>query len=234
MLPVTKGRVAVLLVGAVAAVAAFASCTAEGPASPGQSTGTVGSPASVSPSAPVITVTETVTTTVTSTVTPTATPVPTAPHIPAVFNADAARKAGQAIVGILGRLDRDFAGVPATSSATSPPTSGTRPTGTRPTGTATGASAAMREAATHLAALDTQLKKLLAAGVPVGTDGPSYVARILSLQTFVSAAIGETRTNPARAAARYQVIRTEVAVLLTQVGTGTGSSFTLPPPAPAR
>lgn len=89
-------------------------------------------------------------------------------------------------------------------------------------------------AAAHLRAFDTHLRGLLAAGIPTATDGPSYVARVLSLQTFASAAIVETSTDPARAAARYAVIRTEFAVLLTQVGSSLGASITLPPPGPVR
>lgn len=178
----------------------------------------------------VVTVTDPVTLTVTRTVTvevtPSGTALPATPAIPAVFDEGAAREAVSALLADIGHLDRDFPRTTATSSPSpspappAPSTTGSGPSG----GTAAG----------HLRTFDAHLQDLLAAGIPTATDGPSYVARVLSLQTFASAALIETSTDPSRAAARYAVMRTELAVLLTQVGTSLGASFTLPPPGPAR
>ena len=182
------------------------------------------------------TTTGTVTPTVTVTVAPSATSLPTVPTIPAVFDEAAARKAVQAVLADISRLDGDLRATTPTATTVVPGTSGrpSAPSGqtTLPVGTATTAtnSAAGRD----LRAFDGHLRDLLSAGVPTGTDGPSYVARILSLQVFASAAVGETATDPSRAAARYAVIRGEVGVLLGQVGTGLRATFTLPPAAPAR
>lgn len=213
------------------AALALTACTEPPPVQLDRGTGTVGSLPPLTPTHQVVTVTETVTATVTPTITVTVgsspTALPTAPSIPATFEAAASRRAAQAVLVDVRHLDRDFAGGAS-------PSTGPRPSGTpQPTGTATSGGSA---AATvqDLRSLSAHLHDLLAAGVPTGTDGPSYVARVLSLQTFVSAAIEETRSNPVRASARYGVIRPEIAVLLTQVGSGTGDTFTLPPPAPAR
>ncbi|MDN5797226.1 MAG: hypothetical protein L0H79_15930 [Intrasporangium sp.] len=216
------------------ALVAFGGCTSRPQVELDQSPGATGSlppgfdptdgstgPGSVTPTAPQ---------TVTVTVMPTGTALPMNPSLPAVFDESAARQATQAVLRDIGGLDRAFVTAAGTNPRTRPPTPGasggassTRPTASDP-----------RAAARDLTALDSHLGGLLAAGVPPGTDGPSYVARILSLRVFVSAAVGETSTDPARAAARYQVIRGEVGVLLTQVSTGTGATLTLPPSRPAR
>jgi hypothetical protein len=83
---------------------------------------------------------------------------------------------------------------------------------------------------TSLAAVDDDLAALLAAGVPSGTDGPSYVARILSLQVFVSAVRAEVGTDRAQAVARYAVVRQETAVLLGQLNVALHAAYVLPPP----
>ncbi|WP_347353233.1 hypothetical protein [Intrasporangium sp.] len=147
---------------------------------------------------------------------PTGTPLPPSPTLPAGFDASAARSAIEAVLADIRRLDQSL-GATGGGRATASPKSTDR-----------------AAAARALSALDAHLQSLLAAGAPPGTDGPSYVARILGLQVFVSAAHRETSTDPGRAAARYRVIRSEVGVLLTQVGTSTGGTFTLPPSAPAR
>lgn len=227
----TNLRAAALALGAALALTA---CTNPTPVqldqTTDQATGTGGTLPPLTPPHPVVTVTETVTATVTPTITvtgPGATALPTVPSIPAAFDAAAARRAAQAVLVDVRHLDRDFAG--STSPSTAPRASGTpQPSGTPSSGGPGGATVQ------DLRSLNAHLRDLLAAGVPTGTDGPSYVARILSLQTFVSAAIDETRTDPVRAAARYGVIRPEIAVLLTQVGSGTGDTFTLPPSGPAR
>lgn len=81
-----------------------------------------------------------------------------------------------------------------------------------------------------LTAVDDDLAALLAAGVPAGTDGPSYVARILSLRVFVSAVRSEVGTDRTQAVARYAVVRRETAVLLGQLNVALGASYLLPPP----
>lgn len=225
----TRMRSAVAGLGAVLALAA---CTSPAPSVRlDQTIGTGGSLPPLTPPGQVATVTESVTTTMTVTVTVTSgggpTALPTAPSIPATFDATASRRAVQAVLVDVRHLDRDFAGAAAPAPSSGP--SGT-PTPTGRTSTSPGSGST----AQNLRSLGSHLGDLLAAGVPTGTDGPSYVARILSLQTFVSAAAEETRTNPVRAAARYGVIRTETAVLLTQVGAGTGDTLTLPPSSPAR
>lgn len=193
-----------------------------------------------------VTVTETRTGTVTPTVTvtvaptvmvaPTATALPTTPAIPAVFDEAAARKVVQAVLTDVSRLDKEFRATTPTGTAVVPGPSG-RPSasaGNTPPSVGTATVTTSGAAVADLRSMDGHLRDLLSAGVPSGTDGPSYVARILSLQVFVSAAVGEAATNPSRAAARYTVIRGEVGVLLGQMGTGLGATFTLPPAAPAR
>jgi hypothetical protein len=212
---------------AIGAVLALGACTGDAPVQLEESRGTTGSGLPPAAQTQVITLTETtistVTPTVTVTVTPTGTALPTTPTIPAIFDEGAARTAAQALLADIGRLDRDFP-----ASGTAPPSS--------PASPQSGATTPVdpQSAVIHLEAFDEHLKDLLAAGIPIGTDGPSHVARVLSLQTFTSAAIGETSTDPSRAAARYRVIRAEAGVLLTEVGASLGALFTLPPPAPAR
>jgi hypothetical protein len=196
-----------------------------------RSAASVGSLPPVTPQTAGVTMTQSITVTVTPTVTmtgaPAGTAVPTPPSIPAVFDEVAARAGARALVADIGLLDQHFrSSVPSTSTSKATATTSLATTTTDPL--------PGRTAAKDLEALGNHLRDLLAAGVPTGTDGPSYVARVLSIQTFASAAIGETSTDPARAAARYGVIRTEVGVLLDQLGTGLGTTVTLPPPAPAR
>jgi hypothetical protein len=81
-----------------------------------------------------------------------------------------------------------------------------------------------------LTAVDSDLAALLAAGVPAGTDGPSYVARILSLRVFVSAVRSEVGTDRTQAVARYAVVRQETGVLLGQLNVALRASYVLPPP----
>jgi hypothetical protein len=85
-------------------------------------------------------------------------------------------------------------------------------------------------APTSLASVDDDLAALLAAGVPPGTDGPSYVARILSLRVFVSAVRSEVGTDRAQATARYAVVRQETGVLLGQLNVALRAAYVLPPP----
>ncbi|HET8593984.1 MAG TPA: hypothetical protein VFM07_01960, partial [Intrasporangium sp.] len=221
----TRFPAGVLAIGAVLALGA---CAGDAPVQLEESRGMTDSGISLPTQTRVVTLTETtistVTPTVTVTVTSTGTALPTTPTIPAVFDEGAARAGAQTLLVDISLLDRDFP-ISATASPTLPasPQSSGRPT-----------LLDARAAVNHLEAFDEHLGNLLAAGVPLGTDGPSYVARVLSLQTFTAAAIGETSTDPSRAAARYRVIRVEVGVLLNELGTSLGASFTLPPTAPAR
>jgi hypothetical protein len=209
---------------AIAAVLALGACSGDAPVQLEESRGTTGSALSPPTKTEVITLTETTISTVTLTVTPTGTALPTTPTIPAVFNEGAARTGAQALLADIGLLDRDFP-ISGTASPTPPasPQSSGGPT-------LLGAQTAVN----HLKAFNEHLGDVLRAGVPTSRDGPSYVARVLSLQTFASAAIGETSTDPSRAAARYRVIRAEVSGLLNELGTSLGASFTLPPTVPAR
>ncbi|EWT04337.1 hypothetical protein N864_14250 [Intrasporangium chromatireducens Q5-1] len=239
-------RSAILVLGVVLTlVVGLGACTSEPRVDLEES---VGRAATMPPVAPtqVVIVTETrtgtlmptvtVTVTPTAMVAPTATALPTTPTIPAVFDEAAARRAVQAVLTDVTRLDKELRATTPTATATLPGRSGrtSSPSGSTPPTVGTATVATSASAGAGLRALDGHLRDLLSAGVPTGTDGPSYVARILSLQVFVSAALGETATNPSRAAARYSVIRAEVGVLLGQVGTGLGATFTLPPAAPAR
>jgi hypothetical protein len=89
-------------------------------------------------------------------------------------------------------------------------------------------------APSSLTPVEDALAALLAAGVPTGTDGPSYVARILSLQVFVSAVQAEAGTNRAQAVARYAVVRQETGVLLGQLNVALHATYVLPaPPSPS-
>lgn len=81
-----------------------------------------------------------------------------------------------------------------------------------------------------LVAFDDHLEQLLAAGVSPGTDGPSYVARIMSLRVFASAARTEAGSNRSRAVARYAVVRQETGVLLGQLNVALRAAYVLPPP----
>lgn len=71
---------------------------------------------------------------------------------------------------------------------------------------------------------------LFSLGVPPGLDGPSYLSRLRTLEMFAAAAAQESMTNPQRAVERYQVLRSETALLLTQVNGAIGSSYALPAP----
>jgi hypothetical protein len=85
-------------------------------------------------------------------------------------------------------------------------------------------------APSSLTSVEGALAALLGAGVPTGTDGPSYVARILSLQVFVSAVRAEAGGNRAQAVARYAVVRQETGVLLGQLNVALHATYVLPAP----
>lgn len=91
---------------------------------------------------------------------------------------------------------------------------------------ATGASPAM-----GLDVLADDFDALATFGVPPGLDGPSYLARLNSLELFAGAAALEVPTDPARARARYDVVRRETGLLLEQVNTALKTTYTLPPVA---
>ncbi len=93
---------------------------------------------------------------------------------------------------------------------------------------ATGASPALR-----LDVLSKQFSTLFTIGVPPGLDGPSYLSRVRTLEMFAAAAAQEALTDPPRAAERYQVVRRETALLLSQVNAVLGSRYTLPAATPS-
>lgn len=65
-------------------------------------------------------------------------------------------------------------------------------------------------------------------GVPPGLDGPSYLSRLRTLETFAAAAAEESMRDRARSAARYTVIRRETGQLLSQVNAVLRTTYTLP------
>ncbi|HEU5145011.1 MAG TPA: hypothetical protein VFT81_07520 [Dermatophilaceae bacterium] len=92
---------------------------------------------------------------------------------------------------------------------------------------ASGASPSLR-----LDVLATDLGTLATLGVPPGLDGPSYLSRVRTLETFADAAAQESLTDRTRATARYEVVRRETSLLLTQVNDVLGTTYALPVAAP--
>jgi hypothetical protein len=92
---------------------------------------------------------------------------------------------------------------------------------------ASGASPSLR-----LDVLATDLGTLATLGVPPGLDRPSYLSRVRTLETFAAAAAEESLTDRSRASARYQVVRRETSLLLTQVNEVLGTTYALPAAAP--
>jgi hypothetical protein len=88
---------------------------------------------------------------------------------------------------------------------------------------ASGASPSLR-----LDVLATDLGTLVTLGVPPGLDGPSYLSRVRTLQTFAAAAAEESLTDLTRATARYEVVRRETSLLLTQVNEVLATTYALP------
>lgn len=86
----------------------------------------------------------------------------------------------------------------------------------------------------RLEVLRQHFATLAGLGVPPGLDGPSYLSRVRTLEMFAAAAAEESLTDRARAAARYQVVRRETALLLSQVNGVLKTAYTLPiaPPSP--
>lgn len=87
--------------------------------------------------------------------------------------------------------------------------------------------------ALRLDVLAKQFGTLYTIGVPPGLDGPSYLARVRTLEMFAAAAAQESLTEPPRAAERYQVVRRETALLLLQVNGALGTAYTLPTSTPS-
>lgn len=90
---------------------------------------------------------------------------------------------------------------------------------------ASGASPALR-----LDVLSKGFGTLFTLGVPPGLDGPSYLSRLRTLEMFAAAAAQEARANLPRALERYQVVRTETGLLLTQVNGAIRTTYALPSP----
>ncbi|MDV3220203.1 hypothetical protein [Intrasporangium sp.] len=88
-----------------------------------------------------------------------------------------------------------------------------------------GASAALRfeSLARHLTVLETTT-------APPGLDPPSFFGRVASLRLFADAASAEALAGSPQAPARYAVIRSEVAVLLSMVNGALRTSLALPTP----
>jgi hypothetical protein len=84
----------------------------------------------------------------------------------------------------------------------------------------------------RLDVLATDLGTLTTLGVPPGLDGPSYLSRVRTLETFAAAAAEESLTDRTRATARYEVVRRETSLLLTQVNEVLGTTYALPAAAP--
>lgn len=86
----------------------------------------------------------------------------------------------------------------------------------------------------RLEVLRQHFATLAGLGVPPGLDGPSYLSRVRTLETFSAAAAEESLTDRARATARFQVVRRETALLLSQVNGVLKTAYTLPiaPPSP--
>lgn len=87
--------------------------------------------------------------------------------------------------------------------------------------------------ALRLDVLARQFATLFTLGVPPGLDGPSYLARVRTLDMFAAAAAQEAMTDLPRAAERYQVVRRETALLLLQVNGALGTTFALPTSTPS-
>jgi hypothetical protein len=84
----------------------------------------------------------------------------------------------------------------------------------------------------RLEVLRQHFATLAGLGVPPGLDGPSYLSRLRTLETFAAAAAEEAMRDRARSAARYAVIRTETGQLLSQVNAVLRTTYTLPVTTP--
>jgi hypothetical protein len=141
---------------------------------------------------------------------------------------------------------------PSATAPTGPPTPSGEPTQGTPTAAAfdrAGAGAAYRSIVAGVTVLDGQfasgaspslrldvlakdLGTLATCGVPPGLDGPSYLSRVRTLEMFAAAAAEESLTDRARATARYEVVRRETSLLLTQVNGVLRTTYVLPVAAP--
>lgn len=92
-----------------------------------------------------------------------------------------------------------------------------------------GALAGPGPADAQLTMLDHHLGALLAAGVPPTVDGPSHVSRVQSLRIFTTATATESQANRTQAASRWEVVRRETGVLISQLNGALATTHTLPP-----
>ncbi|WP_121034112.1 hypothetical protein [Terracoccus luteus] len=86
------------------------------------------------------------------------------------------------------------------------------------------------QASAQLQALADRFTALIATGSPDGVDGPSYYARLYSLQLFTAAAAREAASGSPQATNRYALLRQETGTLLSLVSPALGTTLTLPVP----
>ncbi len=86
------------------------------------------------------------------------------------------------------------------------------------------------QASAQLQALADRFSALIATGSPDGVDGPSYYARLYSLQLFTAAAAREAASGSPQATNRYALLRQETGTLLSLVSPALGTTLTLPVP----
>lgn len=89
-----------------------------------------------------------------------------------------------------------------------------------------------RSPSLRLEVLHQHFTELSGFGVPPGLDGPSYLSRVRTLETFAAAAAQESLTDLARSRARYEVIRRETGLLLAQVNGVLRTTYALPVATP--
>lgn len=81
---------------------------------------------------------------------------------------------------------------------------------------------------TALSMLSDSFGRMAEAGVPPGLSAPNYLARLQTLETFAADAGDLYHDNPMEASAKYEVIRKQTGILLTQINNALDTDLQLP------